>query len=122
MLAGPAPSFASSTEPYHLCYPARLAGPELGERKAAGNLSLPPKFKFPRTVQLAVQQQTDLLNRPALEMAVLAAVAGRRFSFSLLQALTGYGERELLPLLKELIRLPVGREACRNANEKSPGW
>ena len=37
-------------------------------------------------------------------MITLAAVAGRRFDFDLLRELTGYDERVLISLMKELIK------------------
>jgi len=50
-----------------------------------------------------VQQRTDLLSRDARRVSILAAVAGRRFDFALLQALTKHDEDQLLTLIKELI-------------------
>ena len=67
------------------------------ERKALGELHIP------RSVQDAVQQRTDRLSQSARHVLILAAAAGRRFDFTLLQQLTEYGEEELLPLIKELI-------------------
>ena len=67
------------------------------ERKALGELHIP------RSVQDAVQQRTDRLSQSARHVLILAAAAGRRFDFTLLQQLTEYGEEELLSLIKELI-------------------
>jgi predicted ATPase len=67
------------------------------ERKPLGELHIP------RSVQDAVQQRTDLLSRDARRVSILAAVAGRRFDFALLQALTKHDEDQLLTLIKELI-------------------
>jgi len=58
---------------------------------------------IPRSVQDAVQQRTDRLSAQALQVLTLAAVAGRRFDFALLQALTHHDEQHLLYLIKELI-------------------
>src|SRR5581483_7321229 len=58
---------------------------------------------IPRTVQDAVQRRVEPLGAAARRLLVLAAVAGRRFDFALLQALTGQEERALLPALRELI-------------------
>lgn len=57
----------------------------------------------PRSVQATVQQRTKHLTEPARQVSTLAAVAGRRFDFSLLQHLTGYDEQRLLRAIKELM-------------------
>ncbi|MCI0395564.1 MAG: AAA family ATPase [Chloroflexi bacterium] len=67
------------------------------ERKSAGELQIP------RTVQVAVERRVEQLSPAAREALALAAVAGRRFNFSLLQGLLQRDERELLALLKEMI-------------------
>jgi len=67
------------------------------ERKPLGELHIP------RSVQDAVQQRTDQLSESARRVLTLAAVAGRRFDFTLLQQLTQYDEQQLLVLMKELI-------------------
>ncbi len=67
------------------------------ERKKLGELHIP------RSVQDAVQQRTDQLSEPARRVLILAAVAGRRFDFSLLQQLTHDHEQRLLALMKELL-------------------
>jgi DNA-binding CsgD family transcriptional regulator/tetratricopeptide (TPR) repeat protein len=61
------------------------------------------QLQIPHTIQLAVQGRVKQLSPAAREALVLAAVAGRRFDFSLLQALLQQTERELLALLKEMI-------------------
>jgi DNA-binding CsgD family transcriptional regulator len=66
-------------------------------RKPVGDL------RIPRTVQDAVDRRMTLLTPPARQVLVLAAVAGRRFPFDLLQQLTRLDERELLQQIKELI-------------------
>ncbi len=58
---------------------------------------------IPRTVQQAVWQRTAQLSHSAKEILSLAAVAGRRFDFPLLQALTGRAEHDLLQDIKELV-------------------
>ncbi len=55
-----------------------------------------------RTVQAAVQQRMDQLSPPARQVLTLAAVAGRRFDFVLLQQLSQQSETELVKLIKEL--------------------
>ena len=65
------------------------------ERKPLGELHIP------RSVKDAVQQRTDQLSEPARCVLTLAAVAGRRFDFALLQELTHHDEQHLLQLIKE---------------------
>jgi DNA-binding CsgD family transcriptional regulator len=67
------------------------------DRKPLGELQIP------RSVQDAVQQRTDRLSEPARQILTLAAVAGRRFNFALLQELTHHDEYHLLQMIKELI-------------------
>jgi predicted ATPase len=62
------------------------------------------QLHVPRTVQVAVAQRTAQLSEAARRVLVLAAVAGRRFDFALLQAITGYDEAHLVELIKELLR------------------
>ena len=61
------------------------------------------ELHIPRTVQDAVQRRTRQLSEPARQLLTLAAVAGRRFDFSLLQDVTGQTETELLRLVRELL-------------------
>ncbi|MBI3241880.1 MAG: AAA family ATPase [Chloroflexi bacterium] len=61
------------------------------------------QLRIPRTVQVAVQRRTDDLSPAARQLLGLAAVAGRRFDFTLLQKLTQRGEAELVLLVKELM-------------------
>jgi DNA-binding CsgD family transcriptional regulator/tetratricopeptide (TPR) repeat protein len=61
------------------------------------------RLHLPRSVQLAVQQRLDHLSPDARHLLDLAAVAGRRFDFGLLQALTEHNEIELVHLVKQLI-------------------
>ena len=61
-------------------------------------------FSFvPRSVQDAVKQRTDRLSVAAKQVLTLAAVAGRRFDFTLLQQVLHEDEDQLLLLMKELI-------------------
>jgi DNA-binding CsgD family transcriptional regulator/Tfp pilus assembly protein PilF len=61
-------------------------------------------FSFvPRSVQDAVKQRTDRLSLPAKQVLTVAAVAGRRFDFTLLQQVLHDDEDQLLALMKELI-------------------
>src|SRR5438132_636723 len=59
--------------------------------------------RIPRSVQDAVGQRVERVSAAARHVLTLAAVAGRRFDFVLLQQLTGHDEAYLLLLLKELI-------------------
>jgi DNA-binding CsgD family transcriptional regulator len=59
---------------------------------------------LPRSVQIAVQQRLNQLSAEAREVLTLAAVAGRRFDFDLLQTLTGRDDMALIRLIKQLIR------------------
>jgi tetratricopeptide (TPR) repeat protein/DNA-binding CsgD family transcriptional regulator len=61
------------------------------------------ELPMPRSVQGAVQQRLDQLSEAGRHVVSLAAVAGRRFDFGLLQQITHYDEQELLTLMKELI-------------------
>src|SRR5438876_2319220 len=70
---------------------------ESWERKPLGEVHIP------RSVQHAVEQRTARLSYHARRVLILAAVAGRRFDFALLQQLTHHDEQQLLTLMKELI-------------------
>lgn len=61
------------------------------------------ELRIPRSVQDAVRRRLEGLGLEAGRLVTLAAVAGRRFEFSLLQVLTQHDEAELLGLIKELI-------------------
>src|SRR5262249_13029388 len=61
------------------------------------------ELQIPRTVQVAVQQRTRQLSQAAQRLLTLSAVAGQRFDFVVLQAITQQAENELLPQVKELI-------------------
>jgi predicted ATPase len=71
------------------------------ERKPLGELHIP------RSVQDAVQQRTDQLSEPTRQILTMAAVAGRRFDFALLQELSNHDEQHLLVLIKEMITAHV---------------
>jgi DNA-binding CsgD family transcriptional regulator len=61
------------------------------------------ELHIPRSIADAVQQRSDRLSESAKQVLMLAAVAGRRFDFALLQQVTHHDELELLKLMRELI-------------------
>ncbi len=61
------------------------------------------ELRIPRTVQVSLRQRLQRLSPAARETLSLAAVAGRRFDFTLLQRLTNGDERGLLRIIRELI-------------------
>ena len=61
------------------------------------------RVRVPQTAVEAVRRRLASLSAPARAVASTAAVAGRRFDFELLQALTNDDERALLAHVKELI-------------------
>jgi predicted ATPase len=61
------------------------------------------ELPIPRSVQGAVQLRLAQLSDAARQVMTLAAVAGRRFDFTLLQQITHHDEPELVSLMKELI-------------------
>jgi DNA-binding NarL/FixJ family response regulator len=61
------------------------------------------ELHIPRSITDAVQQRSDHLSESARQLVVLAAVAGRRFDFAVLQQVTHYDEQQLLTLMKELL-------------------
>ena len=74
-------------------------------QSGAGEWSAPSleRVRVPRTATEAVRRRLGGLSAGARELASLAAVAGRRFDFALLQHLSVHDERELLRLVKELV-------------------
>ena len=61
------------------------------------------ELQIPRSIQDAVHRRSERLSDNARSLLELAAMAGRRFDFDLLQELTRMDERELLSLIKELV-------------------
>jgi DNA-binding CsgD family transcriptional regulator/tetratricopeptide (TPR) repeat protein len=74
-------------------------------------------IRVPRTATEAVGRRLAGLSVAAREVASVAAVAGRRFDFGLLQALTQRDDADLLSLVKELVdaQLVVEESADRFA-------
>lgn len=61
------------------------------------------RLRVPRTIREMVAHRSAQLGAGARRTLQLAAVAGRRFDFELLQTVLGRDERELVSLMKELI-------------------
>jgi predicted ATPase len=61
-------------------------------------------LQIPRSVLDAVQTRLEQVSPAARQALMLAAVAGRRFDFALLQQITQQREEEFLALIKELIQ------------------
>ncbi len=71
------------------------------------------ELRVPRTVQDAVQRHTEQLSAAARQVLTLAAVAGQRFDFALLQELSKIQEIDLLRSIRELIAAQlVGEESA----------
>ncbi len=85
------------------------------DRKPVGELHIP------RSIQDAVQRRLVHVSPAARELLVLAAVAGRRFDFALLQELTRMNKEDLLERLKEgvaarlIVEGPADEFAFRHA-------
>jgi len=62
-----------------------------------------PSGRIPRSVNESVQRRSQQLPVVARSVLQIAAVAGRRFDFPLLQTLTGIPEEELIAAIKELM-------------------
>jgi DNA-binding CsgD family transcriptional regulator len=75
------------------------------------------RLHVPRSALEAVRRRLAALSVPAREIASVAAVAGRRFDFALLHALSGHDEPTLLSLIRELVgaQLVVEESADRIA-------
>lgn len=72
-------------------------------------------WHIPRTVQASVQQRLAQLSPEARKVAVMAAVAGRQFDFTLLQALLPCDEHQLLQWIRELIDIQLVVEESDDA-------
>ena len=82
---------------------ALIVDGDLAQRDGGWRALSLERVRVPRTAAEAVRRRLATLTVPARALASSAAVAGRRFDFALLQALTQTDERELLALVKELI-------------------
>ena len=61
------------------------------------------ELNIPASIQDSIQRRTFQLSSNARQTLTLAAVAGRRFDFGLLQVLTKTDEQDLLEQMKELV-------------------
>jgi DNA-binding CsgD family transcriptional regulator len=61
------------------------------------------ELHVPRSLHDAVQQRMNELSGSARQVLCLAAIAGRRFDFALLQQVTQHDEQQLLSIMKELM-------------------
>ena len=68
------------------------------------------RLPVPRSVQEAVQQRAAYLSNEAKRLLNLAAVAGRRFDFVILQQVMHCDEEQLLLLIKELVSIQFVQE------------
>jgi DNA-binding CsgD family transcriptional regulator len=68
------------------------------------------RIQVPRTAVEAVRRRLAPLTLAAREVASIAAVAGRRFDFALLRALTGRSEDALLAIIHELVETQLVTE------------
>ena len=80
-----------------------LAAGDLTHTHGTWNWAAPGALRVPRTVHDAVRRRSVQLSGGARELLELAAIAGRRFVFELIEALSGRSENDVLTGLKELV-------------------
>src|SRR5262249_17329709 len=80
-----------------------LAASERVDAEGAWKLKSLGQLHIPPSIQDAVQQRVDHLSEEARHVVRVAAVAGRRFDFALLQQVTHHDEPHLLLYIKELM-------------------
>jgi DNA-binding CsgD family transcriptional regulator len=64
----------------------------------------------PSSIREAVRRRLSLLSEPACQLLTVAAVAGRRFEFEVLERVTGIDEPGLIAILHELVDANLVRE------------
>lgn len=74
-------------------------------------------MRIPRTVQDTVQRRVAQLAEPSRELLQVAAIAGRKFDFDLLLAVTQQPERALLTQIKTLIAAQLVSETSADVFE-----
>ena len=80
-------------------------------RQDAGATTLPfAVLQAPRSVRESVRRRLSVLSEPACRVLTVAAVAGRRFDFEVLELATGIDEQGLIALLRELVDADMVRE------------
>lgn len=96
---------------------ALLVSGDLVRSEGAWRASPLEHVLVPRTASEAVARRLAGLSDGARAVASVAAVAGRRFDFAMVQSLTGHDEGSLLPMMKELVeaQLVVEESADRFA-------
>jgi DNA-binding CsgD family transcriptional regulator/tetratricopeptide (TPR) repeat protein len=82
---------------------ALIVAGDLTQRDGGWRAHSLERVRVPRTAVDAVRRRLATLTVPARMLASTASVAGRRFDFELLRAVTHAEERELLAMIKELI-------------------
>ncbi|MBA3868256.1 MAG: AAA family ATPase [Anaerolineae bacterium] len=87
-----------------------VATGQISESADVVNLRSLSELRIPRTVQDSVQRRFTELSDEAQHVITLAAVAGRRFDFPLLQHLLACNEHQLLQYIKELIAAQLVNE------------
>ena len=83
---------------------ALIAAGEITITKARWERTPTHEIRLPRSVSDAVLRRSKQLSLPARDLLAVAAVAGRRFDFTLLETVTAHDETQLLHLIKELLR------------------
>ncbi len=84
-----------------------LAAGENFDEEGKWERNLQEELRIPRTVQDAVRRRSEGLSAEARLVLELAAVAGRRFDFSLLKELTEMNEQQLVQRMKELVAVQL---------------
>jgi DNA-binding CsgD family transcriptional regulator/tetratricopeptide (TPR) repeat protein len=82
---------------------ALIVAGELVEGEGGWHWKRADSWRIPLSLQEAVELRLNRLSADARRIVQLAAVAGRRFDFALLQAITQYDEAALLEVMKELM-------------------
>src|SRR6266702_3567891 len=86
---------------------ALIVASELVEGENGWRWKRADTWHIPLSLHNAVELRLTRLNTDARRVLQLAAVAGRRFDFALLQEITGYDETYLVELMKEAIAVQL---------------
>lgn len=90
---------------------ALVAGGEIYQERGLWTRKPLSQLQIPLTIQESVARRTARLSSPAFALLTTAAVAGQRFDFALLQAVTEQSEEALLAQIKELLAAQLVRES-----------